>query len=337
MKTWFTIKAAAQGSDTAEISIYDEIGYWGVTAKDFISEFNAKTKDATKVSLSINSPGGSVFDGFAIVNALKASGKEIHVTVMGLAASMASVIAMVGKTRKMPANTMLMVHNALTGVYGDAADLQKVAGTLENIDNSIVGAYVGATGQTEAKIRDLMSADTWMTAAEALDLGFATEVIDEVKATASFEVDRFPEKIRALFKGAASAPQPAQLDVAEIKSMIKAAGLDAHVEVFLLDEKLQEKTALKAALDEAVQIVALCNALSEPGATADTFIKTRKTIAEARAGLLNARAERSAKTEVDKRPKKGDDPSGGPAPAAKKQLSVVGYWADQAKQRSNKQ
>ena len=125
MKNWFTIKAAAKEGGTAEISIFDEINpYYGVTAKNFIDEFKAKTANASKVTLAINSPGGDVFQGFAIYNALKNSGKEINVRVMGIAASMASVIAMAGNTIEMPKNAMMMVHNAITGIYGDAEELR---------------------------------------------------------------------------------------------------------------------------------------------------------------------------------------------------------------------
>ena len=94
-KHWFSMKAAAQEGGTAEISIFDEINpYYGVTARDFIAQFKTVTAKASKVVLSINSIGGDVFQGLAIYNALKASGKDITVRVMGIAASMASVIAM---------------------------------------------------------------------------------------------------------------------------------------------------------------------------------------------------------------------------------------------------
>nr|WP_035886305.1 head maturation protease, ClpP-related [Kosakonia radicincitans] len=99
----------ASGNSTADIFIYDEIGYWGVTAKQFVSDLKA-LGDISLINLHINSPGGDVFDGIAIFNALKHHGASITVHIDGLAASMASVIAMVGNPVIMPENTMMMIH-----------------------------------------------------------------------------------------------------------------------------------------------------------------------------------------------------------------------------------
>ncbi|WP_432263881.1 Clp protease ClpP, partial [Escherichia coli] len=94
-KSWFRMQAGGPGD--ADIYIYDEIGFWGVTAKQFVSELNA-LGDITHINLHINSPGGDVFEGIAIFNALKNQGATITVYVDGVAASMASVIAMAGDT-----------------------------------------------------------------------------------------------------------------------------------------------------------------------------------------------------------------------------------------------
>nr|WP_228007858.1 head maturation protease, ClpP-related [Kosakonia pseudosacchari] len=105
--SWFRMQAS--GSSTADIFIYDEIGYWGVTAKQFVSDLKA-LGDISLINLHINSPGGDVFDGIAIFNALKHHGASITVHIDGVAASMASVIAMVGNPVIMPENTMMMIH-----------------------------------------------------------------------------------------------------------------------------------------------------------------------------------------------------------------------------------
>lgn len=332
MKTWYSIKAAAKGTDTAEISIFDEIGYWGVTAKDFISEFKAKTKDAAKVALSINSPGGSVFDGFAIFNALKASGKEITVNVMGIAASMASVIAMAGKTINMPANSMMMVHNAISGVYGDAEDLEAVVKVLKDIDNSIVATYVARTGKPDQEVRDLMSADTFMTAARAVELGFADKVVDEAKVTACFELDKLPENVRAMFKASVTPPQVAPtLQVDQIEPLAKAAGVVEFVDVFATDPKLSTVDAMKAAIGEAGEILKLCALVKKPDQAA-AFIRGRKSLDDARNALQEARVKADEAAHVDTRPKAKNSS----AEASKDigAFSVNGYWAAQ---RSKKQ
>lgn len=105
--SWFRMKASA--NNEADIYIYDEIGYWGVTAKQFVNDLKA-LGDVSHINLHINSPGGDVFDGIAIFNALKHHGAAITVHIDGLAASMASVIAMVGNPVIMPENTMMMIH-----------------------------------------------------------------------------------------------------------------------------------------------------------------------------------------------------------------------------------
>lgn len=105
--SWFRMQA--RNNSEADIFIYDEIGYWGVTAKQFVNDLRA-LGDITHINLHINSPGGDVFDGIAIYNALKHHGAAITVHIDGLAASMASVIAMVGNPVIMPENTMMMIH-----------------------------------------------------------------------------------------------------------------------------------------------------------------------------------------------------------------------------------
>lgn len=105
--SWFRMQASADNE--ADIYIYDEIGYWGVTARQFVNDLKA-LGDITHINLHINSPGGDVFDGIAIFNALKHHGAAVTVHIDGLAASMASVIAMVGNPVIMPENTMMMIH-----------------------------------------------------------------------------------------------------------------------------------------------------------------------------------------------------------------------------------
>ena len=107
-QSWFRMQAT--NNSQADIFIYDEIGYWGVTAKQFVNDLRA-LGDISHINLHINSPGGDVFDGIAIFNALKHHGAAITVHIDGLAASMASVIAMVGNPVIMPGKTMMMIHN----------------------------------------------------------------------------------------------------------------------------------------------------------------------------------------------------------------------------------
>lgn len=122
--SWFRMQASADNQ--VEIYIYDEIGYWGVTARQFVNDLKA-LGDVTHINLHINSPGGDVFDGIAIFNALKHHGASITVHIDGLAASMASVIAMVGNPVIMPENTMMMIHKPWGFAGGDANDMRDYA------------------------------------------------------------------------------------------------------------------------------------------------------------------------------------------------------------------
>jgi ATP-dependent Clp endopeptidase proteolytic subunit ClpP len=300
-KSWFSIRAAADAA-VAEVSIYDEIGFWGVTAKDFISELQAKAGSAASINLSINSPGGSVFDGFAIYNALRATNKPVNVTIMGIAASMASVIAMAGTTISMPANSMIMVHNSISGVYGDAADLRDQAEILDKIDASIVAIYSARTGKSDAEVRDLMAADSFLTAAEALEFGFATEVTDDVTATAAFDVDRLPENVRALFTAArtepTALPTPAPVAVAEITAQAAAAGLGDFVDALVLDDRITSADTLRAVLAESAEIVAVCRAVGCAD-QAPAHVRSRKALADVRAALNTARVAADEAAAVD--------------------------------------
>lgn len=303
----FTAVAAANGKpESATLSIFDEIGFWGVQAKDFRTDLDKIT--AKTLNVEINSPGGDVFAGLAIFNMLKASGKEIVVKVMGVAASAASLIAMAGDKIVMPKNTFMMVHNPWGVAIGNAAEMRETAEVLDKIGSSLQATYVAKTGQSEDKIAELLATDTWLTADEALELGFATEVTDEVKAKASFDLKRaeLPEHVRAVYASSAPAPEPApapapapapestsepdeETPVAEqVEAAAKAAGFEAHA----ADFAVMCSTVAEAheRIGAARQITALCKVAGLPD-HAGPAIKTGKSVDEVRASLVTARAE----------------------------------------------
>ena len=143
--------------------------------------------DVKTINLHINSPGGSVFEGIAIYNMLKQNKAHVNVYVDGLAASIASVIAMSGDAIFMPSNSMLMIHNPWTMAIGNASELRKQADDLDKITESSIQTYLNTAGDKlgEATLRQLMDDETWLTAKEAVDYGLATEVIEPNKAAAS--------------------------------------------------------------------------------------------------------------------------------------------------------
>lgn len=179
MKQWYAIQAKA-GEKRAKINIYEQIGesFWeeGISAKNFIAELDALDVDA--IDLHINSPGGSVFDGTAIYNSLKAHKANVIVTVDGIAASIASVIVMAGDTVRMPENAMLMIHDPYGMAVGSSSVMRKAADTLEKIKDGIVSIYANKTKKDRAEIQQMMADETWISANEAVELGFADVVVD---------------------------------------------------------------------------------------------------------------------------------------------------------------
>ncbi|EFB9585829.1 Clp protease ClpP [Escherichia coli] len=197
--SWFRMKAGHKSD--ADIYIYDEIGFWGVTAKQFVSDLNA-LGNITHINLHINSPGGDVFEGIAIFNALKNHGASITVYVDGVAASMASVIAMVGDPVIMPENAFMMIHKPWGVSGGDADDMRDYADLLDKVESVLLPAYAQKTGKTTDEIAAMLADETWMSGAECLAHGFADQVTPEVKAMACIqskrteEFKKMPESIR---------------------------------------------------------------------------------------------------------------------------------------------
>lgn len=170
---WYRIENAA--ADEADVYVYDAIGGWfGTTADDFIREM--RDISAPRINLRLNSPGGSVFEGIAIANAIRSHPANVTVFVDGLAASIASVIALAGDRLVMLPQTQLMIHDASGGAYGNAADMEYMVGLLNKQSDNIADAYADRAGGTAAEWRDLMKAETWYTASEAVAAGLADEV-----------------------------------------------------------------------------------------------------------------------------------------------------------------
>lgn len=181
----------AKDKDTGELMLYGDISsstWWGdeVTPKDFKKDLDA-LGDIKTLNIFINSGGGDVFAGQAIYSMLKRHVSNKVVYIDGLAASIASVIAMAGDKIIMPKNAMMMIHNAWTVAAGNKDDFRKLADDMEKIDDSIVTTYVNKTGKNSDAVKALMDAETWMTADEAVEQGFADEIEQEKKVAASFD------------------------------------------------------------------------------------------------------------------------------------------------------
>ncbi|HBC7187042.1 TPA: Clp protease ClpP, partial [Morganella morganii] len=191
VKSWFRMKAAAD-TQSADIYIYDEIGGWGISAKQFSKELLA-LGDVSQINLHIHSPGGEVFDGIAIYNQLKGHDAKITVYIDGLAASMASVIAMVGDTVIMPENAMMMIHKPWGIARGDADEMRDYADLLDKLENVLIPAYVAKTGKTAEEIAAMLEEETWMNGDECLSHGFADQLTDPVQAMACITSKRIED------------------------------------------------------------------------------------------------------------------------------------------------
>lgn len=186
---WYKIEARTD--DEAEIIIYDVIGWPFIEADVFVREL-AGIK-AKSIKLRINSPGGDVFDGMAIFNALKDHPAKITTQIDGLAASMASVIALSGDEVTAHKNSMMMIHNAWVVVAGDRHLLSAVAtNILEKIDGNILDIYYGKAGSGKRDLRQMMDEETWLTAAEAKEKGLIDRVLEgATQARAQFSLSMY--------------------------------------------------------------------------------------------------------------------------------------------------
>ena len=242
-QSWYSIKAKA--NDTAEISIYDEIGYWGITAKSFSKDLKALGNNLKQINLHIHSPGGDVFNGIAIYNLLKNHPANVTVYIDGLAASMASVIAMAGNEVIMPENAMMMIHKPWGIQGGDAEDMRKYADLLDKVENTLIPAYASKTGKTPEELAEMLSAETWLTAKECVEQGFADKLAEPLVAMASIksrkleDFENMPKAMKdMLFKpqgnaGATPAPQatPAQPAPTEPVNQATTAPVDNTAQV----------------------------------------------------------------------------------------------------------
>ena len=176
-------------NNRGELFLYGDISdvtWYGdeVTPRKFREDLDA-LGDIAFLDIYINSGGGDVFAGQAIYSILERYPAEKTVYIDGLAASIASVIAMAGDKIVMPANAMMMIHNAWTIAAGNKEQLIDIADSLGKIDQVINGVYQKRTGKTAEEIAALMDAETWFTAAEAVEHGFADEIEESRQVAAS--------------------------------------------------------------------------------------------------------------------------------------------------------
>ena len=201
----------AKAGGKLEILLYEMIGmdFWtgeGTTAKAFAEDLKAAGDAIREIHLRVNSPGGNVFDGIAIFNTLLSHGAKVTAQVDGLAASIASVIVMAASEISMGDNAMMMIHNPATMVGGDSNAMRKMADTMDKVKTSMITAYRRHTKLSVDEVDALMDEETWMTAQETVEKGFAETVTtpegDAADVAANFDLSKFrrvPRQIAAVF------------------------------------------------------------------------------------------------------------------------------------------
>ena len=185
----------AKDNKTGELTLYGEISsstWWGdeVTPKQFKEDLDA-LGDIETLNVYINSPGGDVFAGQTIYSMLKRHKAQVNVYVDGVAASIASLIAIAGDKIIMPANAMMMIHSPWTIAMGNAQDFRKLADDMDKIRDSMIVAYESRSALTSEEIAEIMDAETWLSAEECLEYGFADEIAEAKQIAASMDEKYF--------------------------------------------------------------------------------------------------------------------------------------------------
>ena len=190
-QSWYSINAK-QTDEFVDVYLYDEVGSYGVSAKDFVNDIKLlKGKD---IYLHINCVGGEVFDGMAIYNTLKKYKGKVIAYVEGIAASMGSIIPLAADEIIMSENSLYMIHNAWGGAMGEAKDMRKTATLLDKLSSEIANIYTKKTGLPLSKIEEMMDEETWFNSEEALQYGFIDRISDAVMVAAKYDITKFKNK-----------------------------------------------------------------------------------------------------------------------------------------------
>ena len=195
-----TVKNSVSAS--GELLLYGDIGdYWDDNdALSVVQQLESINSD--EITVRIHSAGGLITEGLAIYNRLKESKAKITVHIDGLAASMASVVAMSGDKIVMPDNALMMIHKPWNMAVGDAEEMRKIADSLDVFEESILKIYMSKTNLSKDALQTMLSDETWLSAEQAIEYGFADELSEPIKAAASLDLSNFnkaPKEIKGLF------------------------------------------------------------------------------------------------------------------------------------------
>jgi ATP-dependent Clp protease, protease subunit len=212
------------GNKTGELFIYDDIGggfFGGIGAKHVADEVNGLGKIET-LNVRLNSAGGDVFEGLAIYNFLNRHPARVVVDVDGMALSIASIIAMAGDEIRIADNAMMMIHDPWTMAVGSSDDFRTQADLMDQVKENLVGVYADRTKRDRGDLSSLMSEETWLTAADAVEMGFADAVTENLKIAARFDPTRFKNSPKNFATTNGPKPNPLRAKLAEMQRRAKA-------------------------------------------------------------------------------------------------------------------
>lgn len=189
-------------SGEANLDLFGEIGWsWWGDSKDFVTfEQELKQYENRLLNINIDSPGGNVFDGNAIANAIKKRTPKTTCTIYSLCASIATQIALACDEVMAFKNSLFMIHLASAGTYGNKDELKKIIDLLDKIDHNLADTYTNKTNIEKDEVLNMMTEETWLSATEALEKGFIDQIIDagEVTARANIDLTNYKDKYKKI-------------------------------------------------------------------------------------------------------------------------------------------
>lgn len=314
-REWFRVEMKA-GEEIADMYIYDNIGksFWNddaVSAKQFVDDLNALPATVTGVRVHVNSLGGDMFDGIAIANALRdyrKKGKSVETISEAVAASAASIVMMAGSPIVMGDNATMMIHLPWGFVIGNADDMRKTAEVFDGFSEQAVATYRWNTSLSAEDVLAMLKAETWLSADQAIEKGFATKKAEGLKAAASLDrrslaslkvPDQYKPQVEALLKPEPKPdPKPEPMAALEVVRACKVADCADLAEELMATGATPAqvtatiettKAARSAAKVRATEITAICEASKRPEMAA-TMIASGLDVAGVKAHLANVRA-----------------------------------------------
>lgn len=307
---WYQINNSVdvQQQKHVEVFIYDEIGSWGVSATAFLEDLENADDGKNPIVVAINSPGGNIFDGFAIHNALLRLGDRCIARIDGMAASAASVIACGASRVVMAENALMMIHEPWTITAGTANELRKTADMMDKTRDGINAAYRRkAPNLSQEELTKMLETETWLNASEALSAGFADEIGSQVQVAASLSSERILRCFKQAPTTLLECDEQPKLEVSHVKdnqqNIIQlarayvAAGIYDLPDDIFSNVEVENDESVHSELLRVNNISTLCHSAKMTNLAPD-FVKNRYTEHEVQAKLFELIIDRHSK-EID--------------------------------------